>query len=587
MIPVSNPVVLPPKIIQNEHSAIIKKTIKYLSESICDEILVIANILRQNAHQEYVTPQNKKTLNDVKLLDVEHLPENLKNIANNIFTYLNADPCDESQSALQKDLRAEVIKAVEYCLKYKTSLSEIVDLTCVLDHIDYFKTASDDTLYDTILNQLNDKIDQNYKREIFLDVFIAFSLRKGKPNDKWEELFDKIFHNMMLNVEKLTPFQLSLVAIAVQAAKYNTQEIFDRIKPLVHKKSATFKVNEIVNTLWAFRYVDRSKNIDPSITREAYSQFVDLFKNKLTLGLTDLDASQTIRIAWTFKTMNILDVSFFRAVINKIETEASYLTSLVSITRVEELANITKLLCHTGEVGEPLLQKLLRETARQFNSKYLTKEKLVSITYDVLIKLCQKGTGSYYQHFIKAVLSHLAELNSSECGEKERKMIPIIYEIHQHFSQESDPKIDKFVETLKKLPFLQSETNPETAESRLPKTTQLQLDVQKHLRALLLDKDKMKSEYSFEDYFKLDLAFPDLKLCLEVDGHCHFDERGNPMPKDIIKETLLKIRKWTLVRITHRDWYPYRNENSHYDKLKRERLLSKLSEFPQLFKKSY
>jgi hypothetical protein len=160
---------------------------------------------------------------------------------------------------------------------------------------------------------------------------------------------------------------------------------------------------------------------------------------------------------------------------------------------------------------------------------------------------------------------------------KHRRMLRIIIIIYEGKSAKIDEhlmsRLQILIEASKPLKF--------TSES-----SKFHSDVTKHLSLLLSEVQtfpEMNTEFIFEDYFRLDIAFPSCQLAIEVDGQCHFDEMGNYMPKNIIKETMLVIRKWDLMRITHTEW-PGGNDykSTFHDKPKRVLLLEKLSKFPKM-----
>ena len=549
---------------KNNSESFIQKTIEELNICSGFNTFAIARELRKIAVVQYKINSQKKP-EDLRVCAISGF-DAIK-IAKNINAYVSAAP----SQPLQAQLKTAVYDAAKYSLGKNPYLDEIVDIACALDHINYTGENPKDEVFKTIIRQLDEAIYLNRNRDVGHDVWAAFALRKVKVQKN--ALLNKFCFNILRHVYSLTPLEISLVAKGFVQANFKKPELFFALRDEAIKKRDRFTVNEIVNTIWAYCYANWSEKKDPSITRRWNERMIQTFILKLTNEMKELNVDQVVRIAWTFKNMNVTDAGFFNAVREKIGSDMRFLT-------YPALVNITKLLSNIKGNDDSVLIKLLEEIEEKLarNASCFSTGDLAQITYAVLIKFCYEDENfAAYDGFIHRMLERMAAAEPSNWDDMHLWQLRTAAAIYAGKSANMDASLifpSRLQELIESIAPLQNNS---------VESSQFHLDVKKHLEQLLSEHQespKMSNEFPFEGYFSLDIAFPDHQLAIEIDGHCHFDERGNYMPKDVIKETLLQLRGWDLVRITHAEWPGGNNyESADYDQHKREFLLRKLSKF--------
>lgn len=501
-------------------------------------ILAIAAECRQLIALEYESNPPLQSLENVKLFNLCSEQDLVRNVA----AILRATSSDSPHSALMEKLKLKVHTVATAKLNEGLDLNEIIDLACTLRYIG--QVTAQDTL-PAIFSQI---IKELTARKGAFDrdnsVWALFALRKINPAFGRDMLFKHLCSILSPGLLSLNPLQLSLVGVSLVQASY-TNDLLSAVRMRAIDQKANFTVNETVNTLWAYCYKGWKKNVDPSISRKQNMEMIEAFQEQLIDQMGQLSVDQAVRIAWTFKNMNITDKRFFSAIKNTIQAQKDCLT-------FKALENIVKNLCQIKEIKDDLLINLLHTVeAKQNETAYYSIKELISVTYHVLMKFCERDENvDDYEKFIQIFLKIIARTDPSQWDNHSLLRLNVITAIYGKRAKNVDSQlIDCLSVFLKDL-----HADPEKSAT----SSQFHKDVASLLGRLLSttrESPRMINEFSFAYLYSVDIAFPSISLAIEVDGHCHFDEQGRYMSGNILKETLLTIRGWNLVRISHQDWY--------------------------------
>lgn len=185
----------------------IRCTIDELNRCSPHETFAMAWELRKIAERHYERySQNEQKLEDVQLNAINGY--DAKKIAANIDAYVNTVPRDKIPSALQTELKFAVYARAVYGLDSKLDYEQIVNIACALDHVDYAKVYPKDEIYKTIINKLMVMISQNCIRNVELDIWAVFALRKVKVDKN--HLFNELCYKIIQNVNSILPLGLFL-----------------------------------------------------------------------------------------------------------------------------------------------------------------------------------------------------------------------------------------------------------------------------------------------------------------------------------------------------------------------------------------
>lgn len=508
------------------------------SQILPSNILAIAAKCREILATEYSSKPTWNTLENTKILHdySEH------NLLANIEALISATSLSDSQSTLIQELKVKVHETAHEKFKATSNLTELINLSCALT---YITPKTKKTVLPAIFLEIRDKlIAYNGFFDVDNSVLALFALRKMKKTFFRDKLFKHLCCTLSSQVTSLTPLQVSLVAKGLVQASHIDSKLFGALRDRAIDQKENFTPNEIVNTLWAYCYADWKKEEDPSITRQLNMAMIDAFRFPLINRMDELYMGQAVRIAWTFKNMNLTDKDFFQSVKASIEKKLDTLSPA-------SFEMIIKILCQIKDIGDDLLIKMLSIISdKSKDNCYFTAEVLSTITYYVLMKFCKNDENvASYEKFIAEALKIIAIMNHLEWTNDSLMQLNTITTIYEAKGHTVDNQLISRLGILLKAIRQLKQKNA--------KPSYFHKNVHYHLNRLLGNKNRdltFTDEYLFEHNFSIDIACTKIKLAIEVDGHCHFDEQGSYMSKNIIKETLLAIKKWNLVRITYKEW---------------------------------
>ncbi len=536
---------------QEAHLPDIENLITTINSFWRHEINELAHYLKQitqDIYSQSISPA-------VVILNIEgnkHLTqEDYKNIA------LSVNGCFNGivpKLAALPDLEAAIYNKFDKVLsgRVNPALNEVVNIACALNQIGFSNV--DDPIFKKIfqimtvhftrnhVDKEGEKIKKShyaYPSKTYLThrAWTIFALRKIKCPEQKKILYELAW-DVVNHAKEITSFEISLVKIGLTHAGIQNTNINNCLRLLTNLKYPSFTVNEMVNTLWSHCY--QKKDVDPSLIYRENKILYEKFKCKLISEMNILSVDQVVRIAWTVFYMNIRDDEFSEAVAANILEHLDELNG-------KEIVNITKRFCNSGSSLNPSLLKLLELFERKLNCPlFFTWKNISEVAYFVLIKYCEKSNEFDHGVFTKFlnVLVREALINRNLKKEDLYSIKTVLTILFENGEADEDLPIKKCLDLL--------ELNKPEGKRLFNQSSRFHREVADTLS--LIVKSPFENEHPFEDDYSLDIAFPDLKLAIEVDGYCHFDNHYNYIPKDLIKETLLKLRNWKLVRITSMEW---------------------------------
>lgn len=517
--------------------SIIADTIYVINRSRLSVILEMAEKLKEITMQQYTwLPRENQKIEHLQLNDVICCEGK---IAANISAFMGAASKQPEEVLLEKELQNAVFYAAKYSLDHQLTRHEIVSIACALDHVDFTRSNPDDEIFNKIIQGLQMMSSSKSAKDVESDVWANFALRKVKVEKK--QLLTRLCDNIIGNKKKLTPLQISLMVTSIVQANLSRPISMALLRKEAIEKKDLFTINQIVNTLWGYCYLQR--NEDPVIVFQQNKPMIEAFAPKLIHEIDELNVDQAVRLAWTYRQMNITDQAFFKAIAEKIKTDMYHLTEAALVTIAKSLTSIDIL-------NDCVLIELLQYFQKKSTiSDCFTTAHLAEISYAVLVKYCGNDCNfAFYEQFIYAMLQRMRAISASKWEHDHLWQLRTIYIIFRAKSELKHPDLISGIEDL-----IQSIK----IASPLPESSKLHMDVLSHTQFLLKDHlpaCMIKKEFPLEGNFSIDIAIPKYKLAIEVDGRCHFDEHGNYIAKNIIKETVLKINGWRLFRITHKQW---------------------------------
>lgn len=465
-------------------------------------------------------------------------------------------------------------------------------IACALDAVKY--TEPQNNRNDIIFHEMVSNLQLNFiKKNLNIEslVGLIFSFRKVEFQKyhlnsvtHWYDFFCEIMHDQL---HKLKAQELALIAKAFGTKgyyNYPASNFFSLLCQAFESRINDFSTNEASYIIW---YLSRlsEKNKNKNIIMFDNKTLINSLKDRIYNHLDRLNTCETVRVSWSLITLNFLDKIFFQKVDAKIQNEIHLLNN-------DELITITKMISKgLIEEGQTLLNLMNLIEQRIKNPTFFDIEKLSQVVRSVLIKFClgdRDPNFNKYTTFIKKILKLLFDALSSLSSIELLKFdialarIKTVYEIFTGFEKFHQQHLisNSRIEEIFNL-----ETNRNNT-----KTSMFHRNVSDHLNELLLEYENRPTllmEQPFGE-FSIDIVLEFTKdhyIYIEVDGECHNDEFGNPLPKDRVKETLIELKGIDLVRITQNEWPGYgQYETTFYDTERRQLLLNKLNEkvFSQL-----
>ncbi len=485
----------------------------------------------------------------------------------NVVDYLVQKAPDKTELERQDRLKSEVLKIARnaFINDLDYTLSELIDITSILSFMGYYSSdekkdrgaeleIGEDKISVTIQEKLLEKMKTANSVDLDSSVWGLFYLRKWKETEIKKNLFISFSRIIYPYVGRLKALEISLVAIGLRDSSHYPSDTNplksykSEILSLLRFKSIlikSFTANEAVNILHAFCY-DGRKNASksPAVVFQENGKVVDAFRLKIISNIADLSPGQISRICWTFKNMNLRSYDFYR------DAELQILTNLENCS-IQNLITSTRSLCSLAKSDETVTKCLNHIISKLCIDSSIKKEWLVSLCYAVLIRLCVCVRNSTYrenficyENFIHTVLKHIVEKEDSEVLTNfDLLKLTTIITIYKEKGKKVDQTLLNLLET-----FL-----PQSELPVQPQSSEFHLEVEGYMTKLF-PSENLQSEYLFESNFFLDIAYPEKRIAVEIDGPSHFDETSNVISSDIIKETLLEIRGWRLVRLSHKEW---------------------------------
>ncbi|MGE4574939.1 RAP domain-containing protein [Parachlamydia sp.] len=418
---------------------------------------------------------------------------------------------------------------------------DLVSIVRVFDDIEYHEI--------NLFRFLSRKISSCASRLDPEDIaWTLFSFRKITPLPKL------IFLRLtVLAFEKIHLFNAQELAITFKAlvqASYCKNEQLSRISYRIKNKVNDLTVSDAIHVLWAYAYDARQNKKDPCFVRDSNWETLEQLKEVFLKNATSLNADEIVRIAWSYHFLNYIHEDLLRELCKHLEPKINDLTN-------DGLINITKIFISLNFIDKELLWKLLKKIEDKVvnNPHQFTPSNLSELTHAMLMGYCQSED---YTTFILNMLDVIFQIDPSRWEAHQLSQIHTIHLIYTLKSKQEkampiplQERIDIHLKGLK---------------DKKPISSDFHLSVAKCIENIL---GKSEKEFQIETYF-VDIAYPARKLVIEVDGPAHFDQFGNYLQKNAVKEFVLKLLGWQVIRIS-KEWPGYEhifhNESTSLQKM--------------------
>lgn len=469
-----------------------------------------------------------------------------------VIAWLLSSP--EKEQSLKNQFKSYLSNLAKFHIANTNNLDEVILLALAFDDLAYWECD----LYSEIISKVsNKKLTPQQLSQI------AFALRKIKslkrcslPDQRvinfYRELNTKAISMLKNNDFNYVEIGLTLKAFTQHDILQKNYDLFD----LAQKKIVELFSNQenikqvdaeaIKNIIWSFAYPKNGVN----------SGKIKTFKGNRLIYIDTSKIQQCIKLLITKKIAN-----FTPKQLSMVACSFGYLgeTSFSSIYNVydkfvsdienyqpKEIVTIIKFLHEDSTVKQSYFISLV-DKIKHF--KYEPSD-LVRLTGSLLFGYClaQNQEKEQFEKLIHEFLSKIIEFSPEIWEPSELSEINTIYRLYALKSGATFLLPDKLFNRIKEY----------LAGQEKPLSSNFHDEVAKHLNRL---KPGLVNEYPFESYF-LDIAYIKEKLAIEVDGPSHFNFTGeNPSfrNKNKIKETILKLENWRLVRIPFFEW-PNTNE---------------------------
>jgi hypothetical protein len=310
------------------------------------------------------------------------------------------------------------------------------------------------------------------------------------------------------------------------AAKFSHDWFIDDLVKKALAQTQDFSPQEIADMAWALAKLRFChKELLLALAQEAIKKNADLAPQ---------DIAHTV---WAFATLGIKNEKLFSVLSHAaIEKMAGF--------NSQNIANCAWAFAILGIRNTHLFDLLAKQTIDQIES--FMPIDIAALTWSfAIIDYFNKG----YFEKINAHITKIAEQFNTQESLHQIRHVQLYLDLEQHFpfAKCLDKKIKRSFHALK---------------SQKPPSSQLHQDISRHITKNFTQL-RFENEFFIEGFF-LDIAFPDSKTGIEVQGPSHF-HNGQLNCQTQFKIKLLKKLGWDIQCISYKDWYGKNNqERTHY-----------------------
>lgn len=526
-------------------------------------------------------------------------------IAKKIWDLSELESLDDEQCGLRNALKKALRKAIKNAMA-TLSIKGIIDIACALDDLKYSQQKEDDLQHQEIkiFKMLSEKVvekSQDFQQQDM--IWTAYAFRKVETV---RDTILNIFNRKNFRVSNFSPYEIGLVARAFTQSKREDVDFFARLARITENKCNNFEAIDIANTIWAYAYMkwgERNYRTAQGFNRSIVRSLKQATLNKIN----DFKVDDLVRVAWSFVKLRYddrvgLPIKDERSSQNRFVKRSDHDSRSRNFDRgwrqsqdkaekgSEDERNTNEPV--TGELYKALLEKLCKEidhlsppeianATKSFSSlPYIQHTDLIPLFVQVqknldrfsaaevvkmagglLIPYCSIIT---IEPLIENLLNRIIELDSDiqkgilpPWEDAELSEINTVYKFYNLKSGKLLELPDILKEEIEK--YLNKQGQPESSEL--------------HLSIASLVKEMYPgfiNEYLFGSYF-LDMANPDKKIAIEIDGPEHFTiNTGEYMGKNQVKNEMLRLSGWELIRIPYQEWGKLSNKREKMDYIKRK-----------------
>ncbi len=329
------------------------------------------------------------------------------------------------------------------------------------------------------------------------------------------KLFDKIAFKVEKDIRYFQPQALSTIAFKFARIKMQDPKLFRLIADEAIFKIEGFNSRDLAYLAIAFA---RANYRDDQLFKAIADRAFFLVKNN------EFNISDIHDLIWSFSTMNFEDVELFDCFRKSLENNLNKLSS-ITLTKLAE--GYAKSSYNNSQWNQSL--------AKQAESMYdhFKLETRVRIGW----ALALMGQLKECPRFVKKVLEITPQTCELLSLDQQFKLLQFMVAAKTQVKANLNKQIITSLEKSRQDPGVSSNFH---------------LSVTTILKKL---KPGLRNEYLIESTFYVDIAYPDEKLAIEVDGPSHFSRiSGRELGNSRFKKSTLEQLGWKVISIHYLDW---------------------------------
>ena len=340
-------------------------------------------------------------------------------------------------------------------------------------------------------------------------------------------LFESLGAEAVRKIRDFKPQELANIAWAFATLGYENKALFESLGDEAVRKIRDFNPQNIANTAWAFATLGyENKALFESLGVEAVRK------------IRDFNPQELANIAWAFATLGYENKALF-------ESLGAETVRKIRDFNPQDIANTAWAFATLGYENKALFESLGDEAVRKirdFKPQGLANTAWAFAVMNTLdlpfVNQIGKQMECFKQNF------------ASPFNEKEtHQLLSVWVYASLHFPEDHISWPEWLLNEMAKYSEARKKQAPQSSHLH----DQVSIVLNKMNKVFL-------KEYYFRSYF-LDLAFPEDKLCIEVNGPAHYIPGTNRyFGAEILRRTILIKSGWKIATVHYKDWDKLKSE---------------------------
>lgn len=504
-----------------------------------------------------------------------------------IWSFVKPHTKDGSSENRLKQELAQALTMQGSSFSSQCSIPQIVTIARAIDDIHGFESKPLPEKISAFFAQFKARIMSQKTLKADEIAWVAFASRKVRPlpsdlfiflRDQWLSLTDpiaprevcvmaKAFTQTFTQLQDTNPSSMTKKSddkpLAWDGARVElepTLRLYENLGARIESTSGQMDATDVTHGIWAYAYL----SWDNVLWKDREGRELKVFRNNARINLLNkkvIDAllEPTIRnlseasedyfskICWSAKRLSCSETLLLHNIYARIRQDAGKFTP-------PQLTTIFHSLVNTHNSDQTTLNQLIAEIRIRRGAQFLPKD-LVKITQSMLIPYCASDQiGQIIGTYLQLIISYAPKL---EWGDEELSQINTIYNFYR-------------LKTKNREQFFLPPTLQEAIDAALkknnPESSKFHEEVAKNISSMGRVKPFV-NEHKFYS-FSIDIAFVRERVAVEIDGPDHFvSGTKTPKPKEKIKESMLRMDGWVLVRIPHFAWKAEHDKKEYLKKI--------------------